>query len=115
MAALLLIGLYPPSRGFLPFATTILLYFPLYFAVLVSISLAGKGDGGNMAAVIFFNVAINLIIPGVLRIPSVGATIGGTEAIWTPELVFISTLELAVGVLSIAVLLWRLRTKTDFL
>lgn len=114
-AALVLVGMYPPSRGFLPFATTILLYFPLYFAVLVSITLAGKGEGGNMATVIFFNVAINLIIPGILRIPSVGATIGGTEVVWTPELVSISTLELAVSVLAIAVLLWRLRTKTEFL
>ncbi len=113
--ALFLVGLYPPSRGFLPFATTILLYFPLYFAVLVSVTLLSKGDGGNMATVIFFNVAINLIIPGILRIPSVGATIDGTEIVWVPELILISTLELAVSVLAIAVLLWRLRSKTEFL
>src|SRR5690606_31100817 len=73
---LFLIAQSPEGRGFLPFATTILLYFPMYFAVLASATLVSKGDGVNIAMVIFFNIAINLVIPGVMRIPSVAATMG---------------------------------------
>jgi hypothetical protein len=113
--ALYMFGSHPPSRGFVPYATTILLYFPMYFAVFVSVALASTSEGAAMAPVLFFNIAINLFIPGLIRIPSVAATMGGTEVVWTPELLSISALELAVSVLSIAVLLWRLRTKTEFL
>lgn len=113
--ALYMIGSYPPSKGFLPYATTILLYFPLYFSVFCAVALASKSEGAAMWPVLFFNIAINLFIPGLMRIPSVAATMGGSEIVWTSELLTISTLEIAVSVLSIAVLLWLLRTKTDFL
>jgi hypothetical protein len=113
--SLALIAWYPPSRGFLPFAATILMYFPMYFAVLFSVTASAKSDGANIAAVIFFNIAINLVIPGVMRIPSVAATIGGTEVVWTPELLLIIALEVGVGACAILLLLWRQRNKTEFL
>lgn len=113
--ALFLIGSYPPSKGFLPYATTILLYFPLYFAVYVSVALSSKSEGAAMWPVLFFNIAINLFIPGLMRVPSVAATMGGTEAVWTSELLLIIALELGLGVLAITFLLLRLRNKTEFL
>jgi ABC-2 type transport system permease protein len=113
--ALLMIGTYEPSIGFLPYATTILLYFPLYFAVYVSVALSTKSEGAAMAPVLFFNIAINLFIPGLMRIPSVAATMGGTEAVWTSELLLIIALEVGVSVLAIALLLIGLRKKSEFL
>jgi hypothetical protein len=113
--ALYMIGTYPPSVGFLPYATTILLYFPLYFAVYVSVALSSKSEGAAMWPVLFFNIAINLFIPGLMRVPSVAATMGGTEVVWTSELLLIIALELGLSVLAITFLLLRLRNKTEFL
>jgi hypothetical protein len=45
----------------------------------------------------------------------VGATIGGTVAVWTPELLFIIALETGITVIALLVLLWRQRNKTEFL
>lgn len=114
-AALLLIGLHPPGRGFLPFATVVLCYLPMYCAVLLSVTAASRSEAANTGVVIFFNIAINLFIPWLLRIPSVAATIEGSEAVWTPELLWVLSLELAVSVAVPALTLWQQRKRTDYL
>jgi hypothetical protein len=114
-ASLLLIASYPPSRGFLPFATTVLMYFPMYFAVLISVTATTRGYGPNTAAIIFFNVGLNLFIAGLLRTPSVGATIQGSEAIWPPVLLWVLAIEFAVAAVALALALRHLHSKTDYL
>lgn len=113
-AALTLMTLNPPSRGFVPFSVAVLAYFPMYFAVLVSVTTI-KGEGFNIAAVIFFNIALNFLIPGLMRIPSVAATMGGTEVVWTSELLLVIAVQLGVGAISVVWMLWRQHTKTDYL
>jgi len=113
--ALYMFASQPASTGFVPYATTILLYFPLYFAVFISVALMSRSEGAAMAPVLFFNIAINLFIPGLMRVPSVAATMGGTEAVWTPELLLIIGLELGISGLAICWLLWRQRNRTEFL
>jgi len=114
-ASLTLMAVHPPSRGFVPFATTVLAYFPLYFAVLISVTAGSKSDGPNVTAIIFFNIALNLLIPGLLRIPSVAATIRGTEVVWTAELLWIIALEIGVGALAVVWMLRRQQKQTDYL
>jgi hypothetical protein len=113
--ALLLMALNPPSRGFVPYAATILMYMPLYFAMLVSVSTSNKTEGPHVAVIIFFNIAINFLIPGLMRIPSVAATMGGTEVIWTPELLLVIAVEIGVGALTLVWMLWRQHTRTEYL
>lgn len=115
LASLALLASYPPSHGFIPFSVTILLYFPMYFAVLIAVTAAAKSDAPNITAVIFFNIAINLIIPGLLRIPSVAATVRGSVAVWTPELLSVIALELGITVFALVLTLWRQRNKTEFI
>jgi ABC-2 type transport system permease protein len=114
-AALWLFGSHPPSRGFLPFATTVLLYFPMFFAVLLSVAAATRGEGPYLATVTFFSIGINLVILGLLRIPAVSATIDGSRAVWTPELLWVLSLELAISVAVPALTLWRQHQRTDYL
>jgi hypothetical protein len=115
VVSLSLMASYPPSHGFIPFAVTILLYFPMYFSILIAVTASAKSDAPNITVVIFFNIAINLFIPGLLRIPSVATTVGGSVAVWTPELLAIIALEAGITVIALVLTLWRQRTKTEFL
>lgn len=105
----------PDVHGFIPFAVTVLLFFPVYHAVMLSVAVTRQWAGLTIPVAILFNVGLNLFIPGVLRIPSVGATIEGSEMIWVSELQMIIALEIGIAVLAPALVLLSLRKRKEFL
>ncbi|HTQ99405.1 MAG TPA: ABC-2 transporter permease [Candidatus Acidoferrum sp.] len=112
--ALLLISL-GPVKGFIPFAVTVLMYFPLYFACVIAAAVARKAEAWSMGVIVFFNIAINMFIPGLLRIPSVATTANGPVAIWTPELLLVLAIEIVTATAVLVFALWSQGKKTEYL
>lgn len=112
--ALTLISL-GPVQGFIPFTITVLMYFPLYFACIVVAASVRKAETASMGVIVFFNVAINLFIPALLRIPSVAETSRGSVAIWTPELLLVISIEIGVAIAVLLLALTLQYKKTEYL
>lgn len=101
------------QRAYLPFALTVLMYFPLAFAFLLSIALASRSEGPNNIAIIIVTVAINPLVEGLLRIPPVAASIEGSTIVWPEALLLVSSLEAGLAVLIPALTLGFLRQRKD--
>ena len=113
-AALVTIRVSWIPDGTVPFVAAVLGYLFFYYCVLLSVGLVSDCTGWHAAVITFGNVSVNFLIAFLSGLPSVTLHRDGPVAIWTPDIVTLLVLEVAVGAATIC-LGWYFRSRnTDF-
>jgi hypothetical protein len=85
-------------NGILPYWIALLGYLLFYFLALHALALVRDSMGWQAAGITIGNISVNFLIPILLQLPSVKRYAGGASAVWTPDLVAITALEIAAGI-----------------
>ena len=89
--------------GLLPFWTVLLAYLFAYYFVLLAVGLATDSTGWHATAITIGNVSINLLIPLLLNLPSIGSQTTSARAVWSADVIGMVGGELPLAL--------RLRTR----
>jgi ABC-2 type transport system permease protein len=112
-AAIAMIVVSAMPDGLLPFWTVLLGYLLAYYFVLLAVGLATDSTGWHASTITIGNVSINLLIPLLLNLPSIGTQTSSPRAVWTADVVAMVVGEVLVGAGALALAI-RLRAgRTD--
>jgi ABC-type transport system involved in multi-copper enzyme maturation permease subunit len=100
----------PIPDGLIPFWVTVLVYLLAYYFVLLAVAISTDASGWHATAITIGNVSVNLLIPYLLRLPSVVAHHNAPRPVWTADILAINGIEIVVGVAALALAL-RLRSR----
>lgn len=109
-AAIVVIVVSAMPDGLLPFWTVLLAYLLGYYFALLAVALATDSTGWHATAITIGNVSINLLIPLLLNLPSIGGQTSRAQAVWTADVIGMIAGEVLVGAGALAVAI-RLRTR----
>jgi ABC-type transport system involved in multi-copper enzyme maturation permease subunit len=112
-AALTMIVVSSMPDGLLPFWTVLLAYLLGYYLVLLAVALATDATGWHATAITIGNVSINLLIPLLLNLPSIGAQTRRAEAVWTGDVVGMAAGALLIGAGALALAIRRRASRAD--
>jgi hypothetical protein len=83
--------------GLLPFWTVLLAYLLAYYLVLLAVALVTDSSGWHATVITIGNVSINLLIPLLLNLPSIGPQASRPHAVWPADVIAMVVGELLVG------------------
>lgn len=101
--------------GWAPAASIILLQLVVTFAVILSAALVSESQGWTVAAIIASIIAMNILVPLVLRMPEVDQNLSGSTAVWTQGIVQILAVQLGLVATILGITTLLQARKTDFL
>jgi hypothetical protein len=116
LAATALIGytlLSVPSGG-APLMTALWLFLFDQFCIFLCITLVTDHEGWFVAAIIFINTSIAPFMFFMTNMPSVGSHINEAKAFWSPTVLTVMTIEVAVAATVLAFMLYRISRTRDF-
>ncbi len=101
--------------GLLPLTVLILLELFVGYCIVLSVALVSESIGWTIAATLACNLGLQAFLYYVGNLPSIVATKGGADIVWTTAACNILIIELASIVLLMAITLWLQSRKRDFL
>lgn len=112
-AALTMIVVSAMPDGLLPFWTVLLAYLLGYYLVLLAVALATDSTGWHATIITVGNVSINLLIPLLLNLPSIGPQTRNAHAVWTADVVGMVAGALLVGAAALALAICLRARRAD--
>ena len=100
--------------GVLPFGWMFWVFMLDEFCLMLAVTVSSGSDALTTATIVFCNVAISFYIFVFVHVPSIARDIGGTVAVWSPFVLEVIAAELAIALLLMAVMLWTLLRRKDF-
>jgi ABC-2 type transport system permease protein len=104
----------PLPNGFIPLfvATSVHCFF--YFCVLLAVALVTDNQTWITTVIIFGNVSVSFVIPGLINLSSIGPSLGTEVAVWSPDIVAFIAIELVLAVAALAISFVVNSKKTEF-
>jgi ABC-2 type transport system permease protein len=100
--------------GTIPYFAAVLGYLLTYYCVLLAVGLVSDSTGWHAVVITCGNVSVNFLIAFLSSMPSVTLHRDGPVAIWTPDIVTLLVVEVALGAAAIGAG-WYFRSRdTDF-
>ena len=102
------------TAAYLVLLGALLVYLLTYYCVLLSVGLVAESAGWHTTAIVAGNLSVNFVVPLLLSLPSVSAHRTGEVAVWTPDILAIIAIELALGVIALVVAVYLRSRASDF-
>lgn len=96
--------------GMMPFLMVVLTYLLAYYCVLLAVALVTDSTGWHATTITLGNVSVNFLIPMLLGVPSIASYREGPVAVWSPDLVTMLVVQLAIGA-GVLALAFRVRLR----
>jgi len=105
----------PLPNGFIPLfvATSVHCFF--YFCVLLAVALVTDNPTWITTVIIFGNVSVSFVIPGLINLSSIGPSLPTEVAVWSPDVVAFIAIELVIAVAALAISFIANAKKTEFI
>jgi ABC-2 type transport system permease protein len=103
------------AGGVIPFAALLLTEIFASYCLLLAVALVTESQGWSVGAIVFGNLFLQAFMYWVSHIPSIGRTMKGHVAVWSPASVTILVVEIAVILLLLGVTFFFQGRKTDFI
>jgi hypothetical protein len=119
-AALLTIGgvvlllATPLPNGFIPLFVATSVHCFLYFCVFLAVALVTDSQSLIATVIVFGNVSISFVIPGLINLSSLNGSLGGEAIVWGTDVVAFIAVELVVAVAALAMSFVVNSKKTEF-
>jgi ABC-2 type transport system permease protein len=101
-------------NGALPFWSAVLGYILFYYCALLAVGLLADNTAWHAGAIITGNVSVNFMIPFLLALPSIKTHIEGPTAVWTPDIIAIVVIELALAAVAVSLAVVVRSRQPDF-
>jgi hypothetical protein len=114
LGAVILLVATPLPNGFIPLfiATSVHCFF--YFCVLLAVALVTDKQTWITTVIIFGNVSVSFVIPGLINLSSIGPSLPTEVAVWSPDVVTFIAIELVLGAAALAISFVVNSKKTEF-
>jgi ABC-2 type transport system permease protein len=105
----------PLPNGFIPLfvATSVHCFF--YFCALLAVALVTDNQTWITTVIIFGNVSISFVVPGLINLSSMGPSLGTEVAVWSPDVVTFMGVELVLAVAALVISFIANSKKTEFI
>ncbi len=101
--------------GLIPFWVTMSFYVFTYYCVLLAVGLLSSTPTAGAAVIVLGNIMPSFLIPYLMRLPGAQVNNEGPNIVWSPEIVNVITVELAVCLLVLPLALFIQSRKKDFI
>lgn len=114
LGGVLLLLATPLPNGFIPLfvATSVHCFF--YFCALLAVALVTDNQAWITSLIIFGNVSVSFVIPGLINLSSIGPTLGTEVVVWSPDVVAFIGVELVLAAAALAVSFVVNSRQTEF-
>jgi hypothetical protein len=112
--AALTITLDAPLDGRLPFTVAMMVFFLANFCVLVALLLIFASEAWAVAGIVLTNLSVSMFVTTVQRLPGIREYVEGPTAVWSPTILTILGVEIAVIALALGLTFFVRSRKKDF-
>jgi hypothetical protein len=112
--AALTITLDAPLDGRLPFTVAMMVFFLANFCVLVALLLILASEAWAVAGIVLTNLSVSMFVTTVQRLPGIREYVEGPTAVWSPTILTILGVEIAVIALALGLTFFVRSRKKDF-
>jgi len=114
LAGVILLVATPLPNGFIPLfvATSVHCFF--YFCVLLAFALVTDNQTLITTVVIFGNVSVSFVIPGLINLSSMGPSLGTEVVVWSPDVVAFMGVELVLAAAALVISFVVNSRQTEF-
>ena len=114
LAGVILLVATPLPNGFIPLfvATSVHCFF--YFCVLLAFALVTDKETWITTVVIFGNVSVSFVIPGLINLSSMGPSLGTEVVVWSPDVVAFMGVELVLAAAALVISFVVNSRQTEF-
>ena len=104
----------PLPNGFIPLfvATSVHCFF--YFCVLLAVALVTDNQTWITTVIIFGNVSVSFVIPGLINLSSMRGSFGTETPVWSTDVVMFITVELVIAIAALALSFVVNSRQTEF-
>jgi ABC-2 type transport system permease protein len=115
LGGVILLVTTPLPNGFIPLfvATSVHCFF--YFCVLLAFALVTDSQAWTTTVIIFGNVSVSFVVPGLINLSGIGPTLGSEVAFWSPDVVAFIAIELGLAVAALGISFVVNSKKTEFI
>jgi hypothetical protein len=114
LAGVILLVATPLPNGFIPLfvATSVHCFF--YFCVLLAFALVTDNQTWITTVVIFGNVSVSFVIPGLINLSSMGPSLVTEVVVWSPDVVAFMGVELVLAAAALVISFVVNSRQTEF-
>lgn len=100
--------------GGMPFFVVMMTFFLCNFCILLALVVISKSELVAVAGILVTNLSVTLFLVQVGRLPGVAEHSAGEFAVWSPTILAVLAIEIAVIALALGLALWFPSRKKDF-
>ncbi|HEX5048451.1 MAG TPA: ABC transporter permease [Gammaproteobacteria bacterium] len=115
LAAIGLLVATPLPNGFIPLTVAVSVHCLLYFCVYLAFALVSDSQGWMTTIIVFGNVSISFVIPGLINMTSLNGTLGAETAVWKADTLGFIAIELVLAVVALVISFIVNSRKTEFI
>jgi ABC-2 type transport system permease protein len=104
----------PLPNGFIPLFIATSVHCLLYFCVFLAFALVTDSQGWITTVIVFGNISVSFVIPGLINLSSIGPSLGTETVVWSADVVAFIAIELVLGVAALAISFIVNSRKTEF-
>ena len=114
LLGVLLLLATPLPNGFIPLfvATSVHCFF--YFCVLLAFALVTDSQSWITPVIIFGNVSVSFVVPGLINLSSIGPSLGTEVVVWSPDVVAFIGVELVLAAAALVISFLVHSRQTEF-
>jgi hypothetical protein len=104
----------PLPDGLVPLFVATSVHCLLYFCVFLAVALVTDSQAWITTVIVFGNVSVSFVIPGLINLSSMRGSFGTETAVWGTDVVALIAIELALSVGALAISFVVNSRKTEF-
>jgi len=104
----------PLPNGFIPLFIATSVHCFSYFCVLLAVALVTDNQTCVTTVIIFGNVSVSFVIPGLINLSSIGPSLPTEVVVWSPDVVAFIAIELVLAAAALAISFVVNSKKTEF-
>ena len=104
----------PLPNGFIPLFVATSVHCLFYFCVFLAVALVTDSQGWTTIVIVFGNVSVSFVIPGLINLSSIQPSLGTEVAVWGTDIVAFIAIELVLAVAALAISFIVNSKKTEF-
>ena len=114
LAGVILLVATPLPNGFIPLFVATSVHCSFYFCVLLEVALVTDNQTWITTVVIFGNVSVSFVIPGLINLSSMGPSLGTEVVVWSPDVVAFMGVELVLAAAALVISFVVNSRQTEF-
>jgi len=114
LGAVILLVATPLPNGFIPLFIATSVHCLFYFCVILAVALVTDSQTWITTVIIFGNVSVSFVIPGLINLSSIGPSLGTETVVWSADVVAFIVIELVLAVAALVISFVVNSRKTEF-